>query len=400
MKLESLKSQFPVFQHRPSLVYADNASTTQKPRQVIAAVSGFYEFGSANVHRGLYKLSEEATVHYENVRAKVAAWIGSNNERSIAFTKGTTESINAVAFGFLLPILKEGDEVVITAMEHHANLIPWQQVCNQSKAILKVIPVDENGELVLDSLPEMISPKTKMIAVTDVSNTLGTINPVKDIIRLAHGHNIPVLVDAAQRVSHYPIRVEELQADFLVFSAHKMFGPMGVGVLYVREEYQDRIKPLNYGGGAIKNVEYSHTEFMDYPRNLEAGTPHVSGVLGLGAAIDFMKQLEMDQVAAHVENLGNRLREGLRDQHFRVIGNARKKTGIVSFVHGAIHPHDIAGYLASHDVAVRAGHHCTQPLLHGLGIAATVRASFSVYNTTQDVDNILKALRGVKKFWS
>ena len=252
----------------------------------------------------------------------------------------------------------------------------------------------------LDSLPEMISPKTKMIAVTDVSNTLGTINPVKDIIRLAHGHNIPVLVDAAQRVSHYPIRVEELQADFLVFSAHKMFGPMGVGVLYVREEYQDRIKPLNYGGGAIKNVEYSHTEFMDYPRNLEAGTPHVSGVLGLGAAIDFMKQLEMDQVAAHVENLGNRLREGLRDQHFRVIGNARKKTGIVSFVHGAIHPHDIAGYLASHDVAVRAGHHCTQPLLHGLGIAATVRASFSVYNTTQDVDNILKALRGVKKFWS
>lgn len=400
MKLESLKSQFPVFQHRPSLVYADNASTTQKPRQVIAAVSDFYEFGSANVHRGLYKLSEEATVHYENVRAKVAAWIGSNNERSIAFTKGTTESINAVAFGFLLPILKEGDEVVITAMEHHANLIPWQQVCNQSKAILKVIPVDENGELVLDSLPEMISPKTKMIAVTDVSNTLGTINPVKDIIRLAHGHNIPVLVDAAQRVSHYPIRVEELQADFLVFSAHKMFGPMGVGVLYVREEYQDRIKPLNYGGGAIKNVEYSHTEFMDYPRNLEAGTPHVSGVLGLGAAIDFMKQLEMDQVAAHVENLGNRLREGLRDQHFRVIGNARKKTGIVSFVHGAIHPHDIAGYLASHDVAVRAGHHCTQPLLHGLGIAATVRASFSVYNTTQDVDNILKALRGVKKFWS
>lgn len=400
MKLESLKSQFPVFQHRPSLVYADNASTTQKPRQVIAAVSDFYEYGSANVHRGLYKLSEEATVHYENVRAKVAAWIGSNNERSIAFTKGTTESINAVAFGFLLPLLKEGDEVVITAMEHHANLIPWQQVCNQCKAILKVIPVDENGELVLDSLPEMISPKTKMIAVTDVSNTLGTINPVKDIIQLAHRNNIPVLVDAAQRVSHYPIRVEELQADFLVFSAHKMFGPMGVGVLYVSEEYQDRIKPLNYGGGAIKNVEYSHTEFMDYPRNLEAGTPHVSGVLGLGAAIDFMKQLEMDQVAAHVESLGNRLREGLRNQHFRVVGNARKKTGIVSFVHGAIHPHDIAGYLASQDIAVRAGHHCTQPLLHGLGIAATVRASFSVYNTAQDVDRILEALQGLKKFWS
>lgn len=399
MNLITLKSQFPVFQHKPLLVFADNASTTQKPREVIDALSGFYEFGCANVHRGLYKLSEEATIRYESVRRHVAKFIGANDDRSIGFTKGTTESINIIAQGYLLPILKEGDEVVISAMEHHANLIPWQQVCKQSKAILKVIPVDQHGDLIMDDIPSLIGPRTKLVAVTHISNTLGTINPIKEIITQAHNYHIPVLVDAAQSVSYYPIKVEELDADFLVFSAHKMFGPMGVGVLYAKEEYREGIRPMIFGGGAIRNVEYENTEFMDYPRNLEAGTPNVSGVLGLGAAIAFMKQLDLNYLATHIENLGNRLRSGLKEEGFKVIGNAKNKSGIVSFIHDKIHPHDIAGYLASKEVAVRAGHHCTQQLLHGLGVAATVRASFSVYNTDDDVDRILEALQGLKKFW-
>ncbi len=400
MNLDTIKSRFPVFQHEPSLVFADNASTTQKPSEVIKTVSDFYEYGCANVHRGLYKLSEEATVRYERVRKDVAAFIGAGEDQSIAFTKGTTESINIVAQCYLHPILKQGDEVVITTMEHHANLIPWQQVCKQRKAVLKVIPVDGNGDLIMDEFHSLIGPRTKLVAITHISNTLGTINPVKEIIQHAHRYHIPVLVDAAQSVSYYPIEVDALDADFLVFSAHKMFGPMGVGVLYAKEEYQEHITPLIFGGGAIRNVEFENTEFMDYPRNMEAGTPNVSGILGLGAAINFLKLLDINQVAAHIETLANDLRNGLHAQGFKVIGNAKNKSGIVSFIHGKIHPHDIASYLASKNVAVRAGHHCTQPLLHQLGVAATVRASFSVYNSHEDVNGILTALQGLKKFWA
>lgn len=400
MNLAALKSRFPVFQHKPLLVYADNASTTQKPGEVIKTMSDFYEFGCANVHRGLYKLSEEATVRYERVRKEVAEFIGTKDDQSIAFTKGTTESINIVAHGYLHPILKQGDEVLITAMEHHANLIPWQQVCRQRKAILKVLPVDDNGDLKLDELPSLIGPRTKLVAVTHISNTLGTINPVKEIIQKAHRYHIPVLVDAAQSVSYYSLQVDELDADFLVFSAHKMFGPMGVGVLYTRQEYREGITPLIFGGGAIRNVEFESTEFMNYPGNLEAGTPNVSGVLGLGAAIGFMKQLDVNYLSAHIESLANKLRTGLNEQAFSVIGNAKSKSGIVSFIHDKIHPHDISSYLASKDVAVRAGHHCTQPLLHSMGVMSTVRASFSVYNTIEDVDRILETLKGLKKFWA
>jgi cysteine desulfurase/selenocysteine lyase len=400
MNLTALKSRFPVFQHKPLLVYADNASTTQKPKEVIKIMSDFYEYGCANVHRGLYKLSEEATIRYENVRKEVAAFIGTKEDQSIAFTKSTTESINLVAQGYLHPILKQGDEVLITAMEHHANLIPWQQVCQQHKAILKVLPVDGNGDLIMDELPSLINPRTKLVAVIHISNTLGTINPIKEIIKQAHRYKIPVLVDAAQSVSYSPMKVDELDADFLVFSAHKMFGPMGVGVLYARQEYREGISPLIFGGGAIKNVELENTEFMSYPRNLEAGTPNVSGILGLGAAISFMQQLDLISLAAHIEKLTERLRSGLGEQGFKVIGNAKSRSGIVSFIHDKIHPHDIASYLASQDIAVRAGHHCTQPLLHGLGVPSTVRASFSVYNTHEDVDRILESLQGLNKFWA
>lgn len=395
-----IRSRFPVFHHKPSLVFVDNASTTQKPAEVIKVMTEAYELGSANVHRGLYKLSEEATIQYEKVRSSVAEFIGAEDERSIAFTKSTTESINIVAQGFLKPILKEGDEVIITAMEHHANLIPWQQVCKQTNAVLKVIPIDANGDLVIETFSKWIGPKTKLIAVTHISNALGTINPINEIIQLAHRFDVPVLIDAAQSVCHYPINVKELEPDFLVFSAHKMFGPMGVGILYTRQKYWSEIKPLMFGGGAIRNVEFEHTEFMDYPRCLEAGTPNVPGVLGLGAAIEFIKELNFDEVLTHILYLAGLLREGLHEQGFQVIGDARMKTGIVSFVHESIHPHDIASYLASQDIALRAGHHCTQPLLHELGVVATARASFTIYNTREDVDRILMALQGLKKFWN
>lgn len=396
----ALKSRFPVFQHKPSLVFADNASTTQQPEEVIRAVCDYYEYGTANVHRGLYKLSEEATVRYEKVRKAVADFIGAKDDRSVAFTKGTTESINIVAQCFLQPMLQQGDEVLITAMEHHANLIPWQQICKQRNAILKILPVDANGDLITDMVNSSLSPKVKLVAITHISNTLGTINPVKEIIQQAHRYDIPVLVDAAQRASGYPIEVDQLDADFLAFSAHKMFGPMGVGVLYAREAYRQKIKPLMFGGGAVKNVAFEDTEFMDYPRNLEAGTPNVAGIIGFGAAIDFMKELDLKQVSAHIEKLAGALRAGLHEQGFNVIGNPKIKSGIVSFVHEKIHPHDIASYLASQDIAVRAGHHCTQPLLHSLGVTATVRASFSLYNTSDDVERILSALKGLKKFWA
>ncbi len=399
MDFEAIKSSFPIFRHQPELVYADSASTTQKPEVVIQAMNRFYENENANVHRGLYKLSEQATIHYEEVRQKVSRFIGAPHAKSIAFTKGTTESINIISSGFLKNQLKPGDEVLISAMEHHANLIPWQQVCKEKGAKLSVIPVDENGNLVLEELGVLLHNNTKLIAITHVSNTLGTVNPIHEIIAAAHQKNIPVLIDAAQSVSHLPIDVNNLGADFLVFSAHKMFGPMGIGVLYAHEKFHDQITPLNVGGGAIKNVSFAETEFLDYPRSLEAGTPHVSGVIGLGAAIDFLNSLDLMEVSHYVSALGQQMRKGLTKlPGIKVVGDSQ--SGIVSFVDEKIHPHDIASFLASKNIAVRAGHHCTQPLLDCLGIHATVRVSFSVYNSTADVEQMLEAMREVKKFWA
>jgi cysteine desulfurase/selenocysteine lyase len=400
MDLTQIKSQFPVFRNNPSLVYADNASTTQHPHQVIDAVANFERQSVANTHRGLYELAERATQQFEEARSKVARFIGATGPDSIAFTKGTTESINSVAFGFLKDQLDPGDEVVISAMEHHANLIPWQQVCKERKAILNVIPVNQKGELEMDSLPELIGRRTKFLALVHISNTLGTINPVEEIIQVAHQHGVPVLIDAAQSIAHYPVNVNELGADFITFSAHKMFGPFGVGVLYAHPKHRERMKPLVFGGGAIKNVTFKETEWLDFPRNLEAGTPNVSGVVGLSAALDFIHTLPMDDITANLNLLRENLEEGINmETGFRIIGEAGRKGSITSFVHEHIHPHDIATFLASRDIAARAGHHCTQPLLESLGLPATVRVSFSVYNNQEDVDQILEALREVKKFW-
>lgn len=399
MNSDTIKALFPVFQHRPSLVYVDNASTTQRLHAVMKAVENFEKLGAANVHRGLYKQAEEATVQFEKTRERTGAFIGAGDGRSIVFTKGTTESINMVAFGFLRDRLSPGDEVVVSAMEHHANLIPWQQVCEQKHCVLKIIPVDADGNLLMDSIPGMVGKKTKFLAVTHISNTLGSINPIQEIIKEAHRHAVPVLVDAAQSFSHSRFSVGELNPDFLVFSAHKMFGPFGVGVLYVRPDHWEDLRPLNFGGGAIRNVTFERTDWLDFPHKLEPGTPNISGVIGFSKALDFLETLRWDEVSAHNSLLGEQLRSGLEEEGFRVFGKARRKTGIVSFVHERIHPHDIAFFLASKEIAVRAGHHCTQPLLESLGVPATVRVSFSLYNSTDDVDHILDALRELKKFW-
>ena len=400
LPLSRIKSLFPIFAEKPNLVYLDNAATTQKPGSVIETVTNFYRHENANIHRGLYELSSSATQRYEDVRKKVKDFIGAKTEKEIAFTKGATESINIVANSWT-NILNEGDNIIISGMEHHANLIPWQQLCKHKKANLLVISVSEDGDLALDQLNDLLDNRTKMLAITHLSNTLGTINPIHDIISKAHQHNVPVLIDAAQSVGHHPMNVGELDADFLVFSAHKMFGPMGTGVLYVKEKYHPRIQPFNFGGGAIREVTLGETSFMDFPFGLEAGTQHVAGVLGLGAAIDFINQLDLNETSNDATQLAFFLRDRLQSLGFvKVVGHPKKFGSIVSFVVDGIHPHDAAGFLAEHQIAVRAGHHCTQPLHEMMGLMATVRVSFSIYNTVEEVDKIIAALLELKKFWS
>jgi cysteine desulfurase/selenocysteine lyase len=401
LPLKSLKSCFPIFSHRPELVYLDSAATSQKPQSVIQSITGFYEKDNANIHRGLYALSAHATQRYEGVRHKVIKLIGASHPNTIAFTKGATESINIVAQGFLKKNLKKGDNVLISAMEHHANLIPWQHVCKQTQATLEIIPVNGDGELVLKKLDTQLNHRTRLVAITHISNVLGTINPIEEIISAAHKKNIPVLIDGAQSVGHYPIDVKKWDADFLVFSAHKMFGPLGTGILYCKEELTAQVAPLNYGGGGIKNVEFADTELLDYPRNLEAGTANIAGVIGLGAAIDFIQQLDLKETTHHTGNLSAYFLEGLKSiGNAKRMGNPKNFGSIISFQVDPIHPHDVAGFLAGSNIAVRAGHHCAQPLLESMGVPATVRASFSIYNTRDDVDKTIAALVELKKFWS
>ncbi len=401
LPLASLKSQFPIFAHRPELVYLDSAATSQKPKSVIQTITDFYERENANIHRGLYGLSSKATKRYEDVRKKTAALIHADSPNTIAFTKGTTESINIVAQFFLKKKLVKGDNVVISAMEHHANLIPWQQVCKQAGASLKIIPVNKEGELVLEKLDTLLDNRTKLLAITHISNVLGTINPIEELIHQAHKKNIPVLIDGAQSVGHYSIDVKKLDLDFLVFSAHKMFGPLGTGVLYCKEEWAKHIDPFIYGGGSIKNVEFERTEFLDYPHCLEAGTANIPGVIGLGTAIDFIDELDLEETINHTKKLSDGFKGKIESVGaIKVVGSAKDSSGIVSFYVENIHAHDVAGFLANENIAVRAGHHCAQPLLESMGVPATVRASFSIYNTVDDVDKTVETLRALKKFWS
>jgi cysteine desulfurase/selenocysteine lyase len=390
-----MKEHFPIFRHHPELVYLDSVSTSQKLKVVIECEREFYERENANVHRGLYALSSEATQKYEAVRQQVADFIGARSANEIAFTKGSTESINIVA-NSIAKQLTAGDNVVVTAMEHHANFIPWQQACVQTGAEFRVGPITPTGELNIKALAALLDNHTKILAVTHISNVLGTINPIQDIIALAHQRNIPVLIDAAQSAGHLLLNVAELDADFLVFSAHKMYGPMGVGVLYAKTSHQKSILPLNFGGAIVKNVTNEQTEFLDFPRNVEAGTPNVAGVISFGAAIEFLNKTDLTIWFRHSQNLAAEFRKGLnqlKSLNISVFGNPKNVGPIVPFVVEGMHPHDLASLLARNNVAVRAGHHCAQPLHDALGVPATVRASFSIYNTEVDVQAILQAIQ-------
>jgi len=398
---QQLRQNFPVFQHFPNLVYLDNASTTQKPQVVIEAERDYYEQHNANVHRGIYRLAAEATALYEGSRERCARFLNAPQAKQVIFTSGSTDGINLVAQCFALPRLEPGDQVLISAMEHHSNLIPWQQVCLAKKAELKVIPFNIKGELDLQALKDLLNPKVKILALTHISNTLGTINPIAEIIALAHAQGVPVLVDAAQSISSHQIDVQALDVDFLVFSGHKIFGPTGTGVLYGKEKWLKEMPPYRFGGEMIRDVTFEKTTFAPIPHKFEAGTPNIAGVATLATALDFVESLGQKNIAEHLQTLltaGMEKLSTIPGIHF--YGEAAQKSGIISFTIDGIHPHDLATILGQQDICIRAGHHCTQPIMDFYDIPGTVRASFSVYNTLEDVTTLAEGVNNVLKVMS
>ena len=397
LNIPLLQKQFPVLD-RPirgkRLVYLDNAATTLKPLRVINAVDRYYRFGTANIHRGVHLLSEEATSLYEEVRGLVQNFIHAKDEREIVFTTGTTGGINLVARSFVRPRLSAGDEILITTLEHHANIVPWQMLCEETGAKLVVAPIDDSGALLIEEFTKLISKKTKFISVSWVSNALGVINPVKEMIAAAKAHHIPIMVDAAQTVAHAPVDVQALDVDFLVFSGHKLYGPTGVGILYGKYAHLESMPPMIGGGDMIKTVTFEKTVYAEPPARFEAGTPAISQVIGLGEAIRFVTDdLDFDAVWNHEQNLLERGRAALSElPGIRIYGETKHKVPIFSMTVEGIHPHDVGSILDQHGIAVRTGHHCTQPLLARLGVSATVRASFSIYNTEADIDALVKGL--------
>lgn len=399
-RLAEIKQDFPLLVQQAGLSYLDSAATSQKPQLVLDALQDFYASGNANIHRGIYDLSMSATQAYEAVRHQLRDFLGAKSEKEIVFTSGTTQGINLVANSFLASRLGPGDKVLVSAMEHHANLIPWQQLCRAAGAEISIIEVDEQGEIVWDDFVERLGPSVKMMALVHISNSLGTINPVKKMIAAAHEHGIPVLLDAAQSVAHYPLDVQELDCDFLVFSGHKVFGPTGIGVLFGKAELLEEMPPFQTGGGMIRQVDFLQASFAPIPQRFEAGTPHIAGVVGLGAAIGYVEALDRKAVLAAIDRLNEYAHQQLATvEGLRIIGQAKQKSGIISFVMEHAHPHDIATILNESEVAIRAGHHCTQPLMRHMGLPATARASLSIYNTEQDIDRLMEALKAVKEIF-
>ena len=383
-----------VYNHR--LVYLDNAATTQKPRAVIETLTNYYLTLNSNIHRGAHYLAAQATERYEGVRRQVQAFINARSSNEIVFTRGTTESINLVASSFGRGFLKAGDEVIVSGMEHHSNIVPWQLACELAGASLRVIPFSDEGVLDLDAYRALFSPHTRIVACTHVSNTLGTINPVREIVDIAHSHGVPVLIDGAQAVAHMKVDVQQIGCDFYCFSGHKMYAPMGVGVMYGREELLSQLPPYQGGGEMIKDVTFERTTFNELPFRFEAGTPSVGDVLGLGAAIDFMQEQGVEHIAHHEDELLHYATERLLSvPGMRLFGTAPHKAGVISFLIGEAHPYDVGTLLDKLGVAVRTGHHCTQPIMDRYGIPGTVRASFACYTTHDDVDALVAALNRI-----
>jgi cysteine desulfurase / selenocysteine lyase len=395
--MKNIRTQFPIFKTHPNLIYLDSASTTQKPQSVIAAEMDFYQKYNANVHRGIYPLSVTATRAYEGVREKVHLFLNTPSVKEVIFTSGTTDAVNLVATSFAMDRVGAGDEIVISAMEHHANLIPWQQVCLKNKGKLVVIPFNTEGVLSLKDFEKAITANTKLVAVTHISNTLGTVNPIADIIKIAHRRDVPVFVDAAQSVASHVLDVQKLDVDFLAFSGHKLFGPTGVGVLYGKEYLLNAMAPYRFGGDMIRDVTFERTLFAPIPQKFEAGTPNMAGVVGLGAAIDFVESIGREVIHKHInELLDYATTELLKIEGLEIIGRAAEKSAILSFILQGCHPHDVATILGQQEVCIRAGHHCTQPIMDFYDIPGTVRASFSIYNTIEDVDRLVEGLKGVR----
>jgi cysteine desulfurase/selenocysteine lyase len=387
--------------HGKPLVYLDNGATSQKPRQVIDAISRYYATENANVHRGVYWLSEHATALYEGAREKARRFVNAREAREIIFVRGTTEAINLVASSFGRANLSAGDEVLVTAMEHHSNIVPWQLICGERGARLRVIPMDQRGVLCVDEAPKLLGPKTKLVAMVHVSNSLGTINPVKEIVALAHARGIPVLVDGAQAAPHLPIDVQDLDCDFYTVSGHKMFGPTGIGVLYGKAERLDSMAPYQGGGDMIRSVTFEKTTYAPLPAKFEAGTPHIAGAVGLGAAIDYLAALDWQQLAAHEADLLAYATGSLAQvTGLRLIGTAPHKASVVSFVMDGVHAHDVGTIVDQEGVAIRTGHHCTQPVMDFFGVPATARASFAFYNDRDDVDRLVEAVKKVRELFA
>ncbi len=403
LDISALRTQFPILHQEvygKPLVYFDNAATTQKPRQVIDVLMHYYEKQNSNIHRGVHYLSQKATDAYEEARRSVRDFIHAPHAHEVIFTRGTTESINLVASSFGKRFINEGDEVLISEMEHHSNIVPWQLMCEERKATIKVIPITDDGELDMLALPGLISEKTKLLAVAHVSNSLGTINPIKEIVAIAHARQIPVLIDGAQAVAHIPVDVQDIDCDFYCFSGHKMYAPMGIGVLYGKEALLNAMPPYQGGGEMIKNVSFSGTTYNELPFKFEAGTPNVGDVLGLAEAIRFMDQTGIALMAEHEhELLEYATQRILESGDIRIIGTAAKKTGVVSFLINNIHPFDAGTILDKLGIAIRTGHHCTQPLMDRFRIPGTMRASFAVYNTKEEIDAMMEAIARTKKMF-
>lgn len=399
-----IRADFPILDvkvHGKPLIYLDNAATSQKPQTVIDSLTNYYVSANANIHRGVHALSELATEGHEQARVKVQRFINAADPSQIIFVRGTTEGINLVAQTYGRTHVGAGDEIIVSALEHHSNIVPWQILCQQQGARLRVAPVDDNGDLLLGEFEKLFSPQTKLVAVAHVSNALGTITPLRKLIELAHSRHVPVLVDGAQAAPHLPIDVQALDCDFYVFSGHKMYGPMGIGVLYGKRELLEAMPPYQGGGDMISSVTFEKTLYNKLPYKFEAGTPDVSGAIGLGAAIDYLNAVGLDQIASHEHDLLIYATQALSSiPGVRLIGTAKSKAGVLSFVLKDIHAHDVGTILDQSGVAIRTGHHCAQPLMQRFGVDATARASFAMYNTKEDVDALVEGVHKVQEVFA
>ena len=395
--IKGIESDFPILSQKVNgkkLVYLDNAATTQKPKAVVKSIERYYNESNANIHRGVHALSQKATDLYENSRKNISNFINAESEKQIIFVRGATEAINLVANSHVRPLLNQNDEIIISQMEHHANIVPWQLICEERNAKLRILPMNQRGELILDSLGKIISKKTKFMAINHVSNSLGTVNPIEEIVKIAHQQKIKILIDGAQAVQHIPIDIQKIGADFYCFSGHKLYGPTGIGILYGKKQLLNEMPPYQGGGDMIKSVTFDETVYNDVPHKFEAGTPNISGAIGLSAAIDYIREIGIEKISKHESELLEYASKELKKiNNVQIIGNAENKASVLSFVIKNIHPHDIGTIMDSDGVAIRAGKHCTDPVMDFYCIPATARASFAAYNNKDDVDKLIKSVK-------